>query len=190
MQYLPINWQQYQSLALSLAEKLLNKEAPFDEIVAIARGGLTLGHLLSDYLNLPICSITIQSYTDIQKQGELRITAGLKAQIGGKRILLVDDIADTGKTLKRAIGYLKRFRPAKITTVTMFYKPHSTFKPDYFVEQTGRWVIFPHEQTETILLLTKAMKKQKKSDADIRRLLHSLNFTDHQIVFVQKHYKL
>jgi len=57
-------------------------------------------------LTNPICSITIQSYTDIQKQGEVNITAGLKKRIRDKEILLVDDIADSGKTLKRAIGYL------------------------------------------------------------------------------------
>ncbi len=188
VQYLPLDWQTYQSLALALAENLLEKEAPFDEIIAIARGGLTLGHLLSDYMNLPICSITIQSYTDIQKQGELRITAGLNAHIRGKRILLVDDIADSGKTLKRAVGYLKRFHPAEIVTVTMFYKPHSSFKPAYFVKETNKWVIFPSEQTETILLLTRSMKKQKKTESEIHRFLHSLRFTDSQIVFVKKHY--
>lgn len=179
IQYLPLSWNQYQTLARKLAEALLDSGKPFDEIVAIARGGLTLGHLLTDSLRLPICSITIQSYTDIQKQGELKITAKLGKHIAEKRILLVDDIADSGKTLKRAINYLKRFRPASITTVTMFYKPHSVVRPDYFVQETTKWVIFPTEVTETILLLRNKATKEK---------LIALGFTDDQIAFVRRHY--
>jgi len=118
----------------------------------------------------------------------LHITAGLKAHIRDKRILLVDDIADSGRTLKRAIGYLKRFRPKTIATVTMFYKPRSAFKPDYFAEQTDKWVIFPHEHTETILLLTKAMKNQKKSDDEIQTFLRSLNLADTHLAFVKRYY--
>lgn len=186
--YLPVSWKQYQDLAQKLAASLLQQERPFDEIVAIARGGLTLGHLLSDYLRIPICSITIQSYTDIQKQGELKITAGLGGHIAGKRILLVDDIADTGKTLKRATSYLKRFRPKSITTMTMFYKPHSVIRPDYFAQQTTQWVIFPSEPTETILEVSRMLEQEGKSKAEIQTFLHSLNYSDTQIAFVRKHY--
>lgn len=178
VQYLPISWETYQHHATKLAATLLETDTTFDEIVAIARGGLTLGHLLTDSLRLPICSITIQSYTDIQKQGELRITAKLGKHISGKRILLVDDIADSGKTLKRAVSYLKRFHPASITTVTMFYKPQSVFRPDYFVEETKKWVIFPTEITETILLLRNKLSNDE---------LLELGFTHKQIAFAQKH---
>ena len=179
VQYLTVSWNEYQALSQKLAATILTHEKPFDEIVAIARGGLTLGHLLSDSLRIPICSITIQSYTDIQKQGQLKITAGLSAHIKGLRILLVDDIADSGKTLKRAVSYLRRFKPASMTTVTMFYKPHSIFLPDYFVGQTKKWVIFPTEITETILSLR---SKHSKKD------LVALGFTSDQIAFVKKHY--
>src|SRR5690349_17332105 len=118
-QYLSIDWSTYHTLTQKLAAAILNTEkVPFDQIICIARGGLTFGHLLSDYLRIPIASITIQSYTDIQKQGKVQITAGLKSQIKDKKILLVDDIADSGKTLKRAISYLNRFGPKEIKTVT------------------------------------------------------------------------
>ncbi|OGG24174.1 hypothetical protein A3A79_03210 [Candidatus Gottesmanbacteria bacterium RIFCSPLOWO2_01_FULL_43_11b] len=178
MEYLPVSWNEYIVLAQNLAASLLKNEGPFDEIVAIARGGLTLGHLLSDHLHLPICSITIQSYTDIQKQGELQITAKLGRHITGKRILLVDDIADSGKTLKRAVNYLRRFKPSSITTATMFYKPHSIFHPDYFIQETKKWVIFPTEITETLTLLQGKMSKEK---------LLSLGFTQKQISFANDH---
>lgn len=187
VQYLPLSWTTYHVLARKLAATILNHEKPFDEIVAIARGGLTLGHLLSDHLQIPICSITIQSYTDIQKQGELKITAGLGKHIKGLRILLVDDIADSGKTLRRATSYLKRFRPSSITTVTMFYKPQSIMRPDYFVEETKKWVIFPTEITETITLISHNMTKEGKTKTEIQSFLLSLGFTVDQIAFTFRH---
>lgn len=125
VQYLPVSWTEYHTLAQSLAAKILSSNKKPDQIVAIARGGLTLGHLMSDLLSVPVSTITIQSYTDIQKQGEVTITGKLQSPIRGKHVLVVDDVADSGKTLVRAKKYLSRFRPASIVTGTLFYKPRS-----------------------------------------------------------------
>lgn len=177
IKYLPVSWDTYHALAQSLAQKILLKHQKFDQVVAISRGGLTLGHLLTDFLRIPIATITIQSYTDIQTQGELKITQKLQVPIRGEHILLVDDVADTGKTLKRALTYLKRFRPQTITTGTLFYKPHSVFTPDFYVETTSKWILFPYEPTEMIRLIKGS-----------RTFLKSLQFTDSQIDFVKKFY--
>lgn len=165
-----------------------NEKHGFDEIVAIARGGLTLGHLFSDYLRIPISSITIQSYTDIQEQGLVKITAGLSKIIKDKKILLVDDIADTGRTLIRATSYLKEFDPSSITTATMFYKPHCTIVPDYFAQQTDKWILLPFEVTEWIYTFTTKMEKEGKSKREIQQFLNGLGYTEDQIKFVRKHH--
>lgn len=186
--YLPLTWVQYHVLAQKLAASILLQSPEFDEIVAISRGGLTLGHLLSDLLRKPISTISIQSYTDIQTQGEIVIKTKLQTPIRNKRILLVDDVADSGKTLRRAVAYLKHLGPADITTVAMFYKPHSIFRPDYFARQTTKWILFPYEPTEMILLLSQKMKNEGKTKSQIQRRLERLNFTDAQIAFVRKHH--
>lgn len=187
-QYLPVTWQEYHSLAQKLAAAILSDKKPYDEIVAIARGGLTLGHLLSDFLRIPISTITIQSYTDIQTQGNLTITKKIQGSIAGKYILLVDDVADSGKTIRRAVSYLRRLKPKKITTVTMFYKPHSVFRPDYFARQTRRWILFPYEPTEMILLITRQLTKDGKTKREIQQFLENLSYTADQILFVRKYY--
>ena len=160
----------------------------FDEIVAIARGGLTLGHLFSDYLRIPISSITIQSYTNIQEHGLVKITAGLSKIIKDKKILLVDDIADTGKTLIRATSYLKEFNPSSVTTATMFYKPHCSVLPDYFAQQTDKWILLPFEVTEWIYTFTQKMTNEGKSKREIQQFLTNLGYTEDQIKFVRKHH--
>ncbi len=188
-QYLSVSWEQYHLLALKMAATMLGHEKKsFDEIVAIARGGLTLGHLFSDYLRIPISSITIQSYTDIKQQGKVEITAGLSKIIKNKKILLVDDIADTGKTLIRATEYLNDFKPTSITRVTMFYKPHCTVVPEYYAQITDKWILLPFEVTEWIYTFTQKMTKEGKSKREIQQFLTNLGYTEDQIKFVRKHH--
>ncbi len=186
--YLPLSWHTYQTLAQLLAAGIISHKEPIDEIIAISRGGLTLGHLLSDLLRIPISIINIQSYTDIRKQGEVIITGRLQSSIKGKRIVVVDDVADSGKTFKRAIAYLKRCHPASITTATLFYKPHSVYRPDYFAKITSKWILFPYEMTEMIMLITKKMVGEGKSKRDIQRFLEKINFSDEQIAFVREYH--
>lgn len=188
IKYLSVTWKDYHALSQKIAAAILTHEKPFDAVVAIGRGGLTFGHLLSDFLRIPISSITIQSYTDIQKQGEVHITDGLSFHIADKRVLLVDDIADTGTTLKRATEYLKGFNPSVVTTATLFYKPHSTLRPDYYAKQTKSWILQPFEVTEWIYTFTKKLIDEGKSKAEIQTFLESLGYSPNQIKFVRRHH--
>lgn len=186
--YLPITWGTYHDLARKLAATILQHHAEVNQIVSISRGGLTLGHILSDLLRIPVATFTIQSYTEIQSQGELIISEPLKTRIAGKHVILVDDVADSGKTLIRATKYLSRFKPASVRVVTLFYKPHSVFRPDFFAESTTSWIVFPYELTETILHITTSLSNEGKSKKDIQELLNSLGYTEEQIRFVRKYF--
>lgn len=186
--YLPVSWNEYHANALNLTTTLLSRNKRYDEIVAISRGGLTFGHMLSDFLRIPVCTFTIQSFSDIRKQGEVRVTEELSKPIAGKRIVLVDDVSDSGKTLIRAIGYLKGFHPQSIETVTMFFKPQSEFIPDFYGQQTDKWIIFPYEVTETIVSVTNTLSKQGKTGREIRDFLIKLGYTNEQIAFVKKYH--
>jgi hypoxanthine phosphoribosyltransferase len=188
IQYLPVDWTTYHDLARKLSATILSHASKIDQIVAISRGGLSLGHIFSDFLRVPVCTFTIQSYADIQNQGEIKIIEPLKSPIRGKHILLTDDVADSGTTLKRALSYLHRFKPKKITTVTMFFKPRSIYRPDFFAKTTSKWILFPYEPTEMILSITKSMDKKGKSKTDIQKKLTSLGYTTDQIKFVRKYY--
>lgn len=188
IEYLPVSWEEYHTLTRTLASKLLTKRVHIDEIVAISRGGLTLGHLLTDLLRVPISTFTIQSYTDIQTQGEVKITKPLATPIHDKHVLLVDDVSDSGKTLVRAREYLKTQQPKKVTTLTMFYKPQSVYKPDYFAKETSAWILFPYEPTEMVANIIKSMKKEKKTQAQIEKFLSKLHYDKETIAFTKKFY--
>jgi len=183
IQYLPLDWNTYHSYALKLAATILTHDPNVEEIVAISRGGLAVGRVLSDFLQIPIWTISIQSYTDIQEHGEVKISGKLQTPIEGKHILLVDDVSDSGKTFVRALEYLHTGLPKKITTVAVFYKPHSVYRPDYFARQTSKWIIFPYEPTEVIIQISKSMKQEGKSKIEIQKFLEKQRFTLEQIKF-------
>jgi hypoxanthine phosphoribosyltransferase len=186
--YLPVSWETYQELGRKISASILSHSPYVNQIVAISRGGLTFGHLCSDFLRIPIATITIQSYSDIQKRGEIMITEPLTTDIRGKDVLLVDDVADSGKTLTRATEYLRDFGPKSVTVATLFYKPRSEFRPDYFAKQTNKWILFPYEPTEMILLITKNMEKEGKTKAEIQSFLHTLGYTTTYIRHVRKYF--
>jgi hypoxanthine phosphoribosyltransferase len=186
--YLPVSWGDYHANARLLADTILSDKIHIDEIIAIARGGLTLGHIMTDLLQVPISTFAIQSYTDIQMRGEVKITKPLAIPLDEKSILLVDDVADSGKTMKRAIEYLNMFSPKKIYTLTMYYKSQSIYKPDYSARVESAWIIFPYALTETIISIMTSMKKEKKSDIEIEKFLENLHYTKEEIQFVKKHY--
>jgi uncharacterized protein len=188
IQYLFVSWPEYHKITQELAATILAREKKYDEIVAVSRGGLTFGHLLSDALRLPICTFTIQSYIDVKTQGELVITEPLSKPIKDKNILLVDDVSDSGKTLKRAVSYLKNFGPKSITLVTLFYKPGSCVRPDYFAKDTDKWIVFPYEPTEMIISISRNMEKDGFTKAQIQDFLVNTGFELNQIAFTRKYY--
>lgn len=188
IEYLPLSWNDYHETARKLAATILSHKKTYGEIVAISRGGLTLGHLLSDFMHLPVATFTIQSYTNIQSHGKPEITEKLGKSIREKKILLVDDVSDSGKTFLRGIKYLQELKPYSITTASMFYKPQSLYTPDFYAHKTEKWILFPYEPTEMIGLITASMTKEGKTKPEIQDFLLSLGYTVGQIAFVRKYH--
>jgi len=186
--YLSFSWSEYHLLTQKLAAAILEHKHPYDEIIAISRGGLTLGHILSDLLSLPISTVTIQSYKDLKIRGEVTVSQTLQKPIKGEKILLVDDVSDTGKTLARAKKYLHKLSPSDITIVTLFFKPTSVVRPDFYVRQTDKWIIFPYEITETTKYIIQKLSNEGKSKAEIQEFLVNLGFSESQIEFVRENY--
>lgn len=148
-----VSWHHFDLMTQYLMEQI--KYEKFDHIVAVARGGLPLGTVLSHRLGIPLSVITIKSYDDsTDKQGTLmsNITTEELAKWSGN-VLVCDDLADTGHTLLHltnkiegavAIGGCKDLNVVKFAT--LFYKPQSVVCPDFFVDTTTSWVVFPWEK--------------------------------------------
>lgn len=164
---------------MALSKKIKAGGNSVDLIVAVARGGLTIAQLLTDFLALPITSFTVSSYRDLQQQKNPEITFKIGNKLHDKKILLVDDISDTGKTFVRGIAYLKELGAKEILTASLLIKPKTNYLPDYYVRNTDRWVIFPYEIRETTEILLAKFRQEGLSEEAIRLKFQVLKLPDY-----------
>jgi uncharacterized protein len=123
-----LSWDQYGSLIDDLCNIIKNSGIIFDYVYGIPRGGLIPAVAISNKLNF-----------------HLLITKYVQISLEGKTILLCDDMADTGKTLKEFTNDTF-FEDIKIITASIFKHKNSKFVPDYYVTENDKWVVFPYEE--------------------------------------------
>ncbi len=135
------SYDEFRKNTLQLLQKLPQKE--FDTIIGVARGGLTLAHMISEALDIRnVQSISTQLYDDTQKRDCITITDTCSLE-ESKKVLLVDDIADSGETLKALYNHLTLTYPhLHFKTATLFYKQSSVYEPDYWVKEANAWIEF------------------------------------------------
>jgi len=118
--------------------------------------------------------------------GSFTVPLQQKPAVTGKRILLFDDVADTGESLLFVKDYLHSMGIEDITTATIFYKSHSKIKPDFYTKQTSDWIIFPYEVRETINLLAPKWKDAGISDSQIKQRFLEFGFDEKQVEWFMK----
>lgn len=160
---------------IKLSEKILAHAYKPDVIVAIARGGWIVGRLLSDLLEQPnLVNVRIEFYDNIgETKSYPKIIQPIVQDIKGLRALIVDDVADTGNTLLTAIQHVIDLGAKEIKTATIYYKPWSKIKPDFYIRTTDAWIIFPHEIKETIKVLYKKWHNDGLSTKEMIDILTS-----------------
>lgn len=151
--HLYIGYSQYHNLIEKLALKIHDSGWSFDTILCLARGGMRPGDILSRVFEVPLAIMSTSSYRAQggKQQGHLDIAHYIttpQGEIAG-RVLLVDDLADTGVTLDAVIRLLRQKYPAitDLRTAVIWTKGSSNFSPDYFVERlpTNPWIHQPFE---------------------------------------------
>ena len=145
-------WNKIYAMLLSQAEKIRKSGFKPNIIVGIARGGWIPARVLSDLLEIPdFATVRVEFYLGVaETRNEPALTQGVSAGVSGKKALVVDDVADTGKSLQLAKEHLLRQGATEVRIATLYYKPFSVAKPDYFEKETRRWVVFPWEMKETV----------------------------------------
>ena len=153
-----LSWDQYHALIEQLALMVHESGYRFDSLLCLARGGLRVGDVLSRIFEMPLAILAASSYRAAagREQGELDIAEFITSTGGALhgRVLLVDDLVDSGVTLDRVIAHLKR----RFTTITelrtavLWQKAVSRFAPDYCVQYlpTSPWIHQPFEEYDTL----------------------------------------
>lgn len=141
-----LSWEDFGEASRELAREILRDGFVPEVVVAIARGGLLPAGAISYALGVKNCgALNVEFYTGIGTvlaapellPPELDIT-----YLEGRRVLLVDDVADSGRTLALAVSLL-RDRGADVRSVTIYTKPGSISTPDYAWRETSLWIDFP-----------------------------------------------
>jgi hypoxanthine phosphoribosyltransferase len=154
---LHISWDEYHRSIERLAIEIDRSGWNFDQIVCLAKGGLRVGDILCRLFRQPLAILYASSYggTNNQVRGELKISANLAmtTETLGSRVLLVDDLADSGITLEKSRHWLQeRYSIAEIRTAVIWYKASSILKPDYYVDYLpdNPWIHQPFERYEIL----------------------------------------
>ncbi|MGC5169347.1 phosphoribosyltransferase [Microbacterium sp. DT81.1] len=141
-----LTWDAFGEAARDLARSILGDGFSPEVVVAIARGGLIPGGAVAYALGAKNCgALNVEFYTGIGtvlENPELLPPHLDLEYLEGRRVLLVDDVADSGRTLKLAVELL-RGKGADVRSATIYTKPGSIELPDYSWRETDLWIDFP-----------------------------------------------
>lgn len=182
--YVSPTWNQMGEYTFRLAKEILDSGEKYDRVVALAKGGWTWARALMDYLGIDeISSVRFKSYQGINESSEPQLIQPLSDSIHEQKILLFDEVIDTGETIRKASEYLRIMGAKSLKIASLCYKPHSCITPDYYAFKTSAWVVFPHEIREFIEASTHKWKSNDVKDAEIRKRLDEIGIPDAQVKY-------
>ena len=158
--------EQIYDMLLSQAEKISKSCFKPDIIIGIARGGWLPARVLTDLLEIPnLANVSAEYYVGVaETKNEPVLTQGISAVVTDKKVLIADDVADSGRSLKLVKEHVLQQGAKEVKTATLYYKPWSMVKPDYYERETKLWIVFPWEMKETI---RKIVEKRKEKSASV-----------------------
>jgi hypoxanthine phosphoribosyltransferase len=152
-----VSWDDYHYTIERLAVKVHQSDWQFNQIICLAKGGLRVGDILSRLYDVPLAILATASYggSNNQSRGSLVFSHDLTKTTAnlGSHILLVDDLVDSGVTLKKTLSWLDRkygFYIEEVRTAVLWYKQCSVVAPDYYVDYLpdNPWIHQPFETYE------------------------------------------
>jgi hypoxanthine phosphoribosyltransferase len=160
------SWDQIYNMLLNLAEKIAKSKFKPDIIVGVSRGGWAPARVLSDLLSNPnLASVSVKFYVGItEKKAEPTLTQPASVSVAGQRVLVVDEVVDTGKSLKLVKEHIIEQGAKEVKIVAVYCKPWSILKPDYYEKETSGWIVFPWEIKETVQKIIKACSGKSREE--------------------------
>ena len=157
-----VEWEEYKKIVEKLAIEIHKSYRP-TVLIGIMRGAAPIIDILSRILKLPIAYIVIQSYSGKgleDQQGQLMFAREISSLANNedfKKVLLIDDLSDTGLTLNKSIEWLRNYGPTKdfikeVKTACLWKKKSSKFEPDFCPIRldSDPWIVQPTEHYEEL----------------------------------------
>ena len=170
--YVAPSWDDVYGMMIELARQVKGSGYSPQVIVGVSRGGWPPARVMSDLLENPnLANMKVEFYKNIGVTSQRpKITQPVTSEVIGKRVLVVDDVADSGQSLRVAYKHLRRKGAREIRVCTLYMKPKSVFKPDHYARTSSKWVIFPWERLEALNLIKRNLRSKGKTITVIREL--------------------
>jgi len=167
------SWTQIHRMLLAQAKQICRSGFKPDVIVGVSRGGWLPARVLSDLLeNSNLASVKAECYVGIGVPlSQPILTQAVSVSVAGKKVLVVDEVADTGRSLILVVNHILAEGASEVKVATLYCKPQSKVKPDFHEKETSRWIVFPWELKETV---RKIFEANKANDADVQREVSKL----------------
>lgn len=181
--YLHLTWMDVQRLSEKLADQIAESGFRPDIIVAVSRGGFDPARILSDELNIrSLASLQVIYYAGINERNDKpQVKYPLNADISGLNVLVVDDVADSGNSLKVVKEYIDNLGPREVKMATLHHKPWSSFEPDFYAESVNKWIIYPWEPRESIEDIREKLLSEGVPEDELAVKLIEIGFTGKQV---------
>jgi hypoxanthine phosphoribosyltransferase len=164
-----VTWVEVHEMCKGLAEKIQKSNYKPETIIALARSGFVPGRLLSDMLGITdLVCLKVEHWLDMtgEHKDKATIPYRIPFKVEGRRVLVVDDIVDTGKSMTVSVDYLKHFKSSELKVAVMQYITASEYVPEYYAVKVDDWVwfIYPWNQVEDLSNLTVRLMKSHAGD--------------------------
>jgi len=194
MEILYLPWSRALSMCYRLAEIILDSGESFTTVLTVSRGGLVPARIVSDVIGVDDFHVVRSRFWGvggrILEEPEISYYGGI--ELKNKKVLVVDEVVDTGTTMSRIVRLVNSLGAREVKTAVLHYKTSSSFIPDYYVERVEKWVwiYYPWSFSETLFelarqedsnnILEKAFEILRKLNAselylDPHRISNSLN---------------
>ena len=168
-----MSWEHFYRLAKEVANKIKSSGYVPDMIIGLARGGWCLARVLCDFIGVKdLVSLKVEHWgITATPDGKAKLKYPFNIDLTGKKVLVVDDITDTGESMRISVDYVKTLNPSEVRTAALRHIEGSKFKPDYYAEKiTWRWVIFPWNFVEDLCNLVEKVQSEVDKPSDTKLL--------------------
>jgi len=175
-----VSWDEVVDMCKQLAEKIEENGYIPEVMVGLARSGFVPSRILSDLLGVTnLVALKVEHWLDTtgEHKDEATIPYEFPLPVEGKKVLVVDDIVDTGKSMEVSVGYLRRFKPSTLKTAVMQYITSSQHVPDYYAVKVEGWTwfIYPWNVYEDLSNLTGRLLKASGKPLTLQELLEGFS---------------
>lgn len=172
-QYKYVDWYQVYDLCLQVYRRIHKTEYDPDLIVGVARGGWVPARIIADFfISRQTANVKVEFYQDLfETEEHASITQPVSGEPRWKNVLVVDDIADSGDSLNTTIEHLRRHKVSQLRTACLHVKPWTDPLPDFYIDSTDAWVIYPWEIKEFTFALAKQLHAENLGLKEIKSRL-------------------